>query len=113
MSTRGDGEVRYITSEIVPWKCATHHTLNVTKSTVSAWENRRESPSFRLLPALSSALHTLLDTLIRNVVQHPERTGAETENSSIPRTVSERALLQRFRAMPRKQQRAILDLLVR
>lgn len=86
--------------------------LDVTKSSVSAWENRREAPSFRLLPALANTLHTSLDTLVCNSHPRGEKSKDDTSTRSLlPGTVAERALLMRYRDLSRKQQRALLDLL--
>src|SRR3546814_16364032 len=39
-------------------------SLGITKSSVSAWENGRATPSFRMLPALRRELGRSLDELI-------------------------------------------------
>ena len=45
--------------------------LGITKSSVSAWENGRETPSFRLLPELRRQLRRSLDELICGVLNRP------------------------------------------
>ncbi|WP_442683764.1 helix-turn-helix domain-containing protein [Stenotrophomonas sp. JC08] len=41
--------------------------LGITKSSVSAWENGRETPSFRMLPELRRQLSRTLDELICDI----------------------------------------------
>ena len=82
--------------------------LGVTKSSVSAWENDRETPGFRLLPELRTVLRHSLDELIcggGNRGEVKEAPELYVGNSA------ERALLVRYRALPPKRREALLELL--
>lgn len=86
--------------------------LGVTKTSVSAWENGRETPSFRVLPELRNALKRSLDELICGVdasINTKPQDGdlAEVRVGSI----HERTLLIRFRALPPKKREAFLEVL--
>ncbi|MBT2143965.1 MULTISPECIES: helix-turn-helix transcriptional regulator [unclassified Rhodanobacter] len=91
--------------------------LGITKSSVSAWENGRETPSFRMLPELRRELGRSLDELICGVP--PEAGGIEEgrpkyashEASPAARDEKERALLLRYRSLSAKRRAALLDLL--
>lgn len=93
--------------------------LGITKSSVSAWENGRETPSFRVLPELRRALGRSLDELVCGLP--PGETGAvvgeirspysASEASPMARDEKERALLQRYRGLPARRKAALLDLL--
>ena len=91
--------------------------LGITKSSVSAWENGRETPSFRMLPELRRELGRSLDELICGV--SPE-TGRIEEGrppytahraSSAARDEKERALLLRYRNLSARRRAALLDFL--
>ena len=91
--------------------------LGITKSSVSAWENGRETPSFRMLPELRRELGRSLDELICGV--SPEPSGIEEgrpkytarEASPAARDEKERALLLRYRSLSVRRRAALLDLL--
>lgn len=92
--------------------------LGVTKSSVSAWENARETPSFRLLPELRRLLGRSLDELVCglppdrvNAVGEDKPTYAAREMSSMARDEKERALLLRYRSLPAGRRAALLDLI--
>ncbi len=92
--------------------------LGITKSSVSAWENGRETPSFKMLPELRRALGRSLDELICGVASGDHRqiaegspTYASDESSPVARNEKERALLLRYRNLPVKRRAALLDLL--
>jgi len=83
--------------------------LGVTKSSVSAWENDREAPGFRLLPELRSVLRHSLDELICGAAANR---GEVRETSELyVGNSAERALLVRYRALPPKRREALLELL--
>lgn len=90
--------------------------LGITKSSVSAWENGRETPSFKMLPELRRALGRSLDELICGATD-ARQVGeggpayAHDETSPVARNEKERALLQRYRNLPAKRRVALLDLL--
>lgn len=86
--------------------------LGVTKASISAWENGRETPSFRVLPELRNALKRSLDELICGVgptstTKPHDRDKAELRAGS----VHERTLLVRFRALTAKKREAFLEIL--
>lgn len=83
--------------------------LGVTKASVSAWENGRETPSFRVLPDLRNALKRSLDELICGGDHTTSPTA--TDDSDKVRSAHERALLVRFRALPAKKREAFLEML--
>ncbi|MEW9570166.1 helix-turn-helix transcriptional regulator [Rhodanobacter sp. Si-c] len=90
--------------------------LGVTKSSVSAWENGRETPSFRMLPELRRQLRRSLDELICGtgaVGALSERMvrDAPDETSPVARDEKERALLVRYRSLSPRQRGALLDLI--
>jgi transcriptional regulator with XRE-family HTH domain len=86
--------------------------LGVTKASISAWENGRETPSFRVLPELRSALRLSLDELICGVgaasTIKPHNGGTDELTAC---SVHERTLLVRFRALPAKKREAFLEML--
>lgn len=85
--------------------------LGVTKASVSAWENGRETPSFRVLPDLRVALNQSLDELISGIglgsIAAPENADLELR----ARDDKERMLLVRYRTTPARKREAILELL--
>lgn len=103
--------------------------LGVTKSSVSAWENGRETPSFRMLPELRRQLRRSLDELVCGIQPTESFSGrvpdvlydsADTdtgseyqadETSPAARNEKERALLLRYRTLPAKRRAALLDLI--
>lgn len=92
--------------------------LGITKSSVSAWENGRETPSFKMLPELRRALGRSLDELICGSLPGDSRQIGEgnppyvsDESSPVARNEKERALLLRYRNLPAKRRAALLDLL--
>ncbi len=92
--------------------------LGVTKSSVSAWENGRETPSFRLLPELRWHLQRSLDELVCGVapldsarISERDPQYASAALSPLARSEKERALLLRYRSLPPKRQSALLDLI--
>jgi len=84
--------------------------LGVTKSSVSAWENDRETPSFRLLPNLRGTLKRSLDELICG------QGGARLQDMPADYALQahdthEQALLIRYRNLPARRREAVLELL--
>lgn len=94
--------------------------LGVTKSSISAWENGRETPSFRTLPQMRTVLKRSLDELICGASASSRATGVRdvvgeyVVDDTVPtaRDSKERALLLRYRALPAKRRAALLDLLI-
>ena len=86
--------------------------LGVTKSSVSAWENDREAPGFRLLPALRTALGCSLDELIAGPAGvTAARDVVRVAPELYVGNADEKTLLVRYRALPPKQRQAVLELL--
>lgn len=83
--------------------------LHVSKASISAWENGREAPSFRLLPRIRSVLGVPLDELICGLGEGKGFPASEHVLNT--RSESEAQLLKAYRGLPRKRQKAILDLL--
>ena len=87
--------------------------LGITKSSVSAWENGRETPSFRMLPELRKHLGRSLDELVcgmtpldaRHAIGEGTMPYAAGEASPMARNEKERALLLRYRGLPAKRRR--------
>ena len=86
--------------------------LGVTKSSVSAWENDRETPGFRLLPALRTALGRSLDELVCGaaVAAGPRDAVREAPELYVG-SAEEKTLLVRYRALPPRRREAVLELL--
>lgn len=97
------------------------HAVGVTKSSVSAWENGRETPSTPLLPLLRKALRISLDELICGVGAPTVAPGMgyavnepappDWPATNIARNPTERALLQRLRGLSKARQNAVIELL--
>lgn len=86
--------------------------LGVTKSSVSAWENDRETPSFRLLPNLRSVLKRSLDELICGHGQSGPRVHDLPADYALQaHDTHEQALLTRYRNLPARRREAVLELL--
>ena len=92
--------------------------IGVTKSSVSAWENGRETPSFRLLPELRHHLERSLDELVCGLTPLDSSRISKSDLQYSPmsllpaaRNEKERALLMRYRNLPPKRQLALLDLI--
>lgn len=89
--------------------------LGVTKSSVSAWENGRETPSFRVLPQLRAALRRSLDELICGAPLTPlgvrDESAVYGDPALAARNRDEQALLLRYRALPAKRRTAVLEIL--
>jgi len=86
--------------------------LGVTKSSVSAWENERETPGFRLLPSLRTALGTSLDELVCGpAVAQPGRESIKEAPEVYVGNADEKNLLVRYRALSPKRRQAVLELL--
>lgn len=91
--------------------------VGVTKSSVSAWENGRETPSFHALPRLRAALHRSLDELVCGLAesaresQQESATDRASESSLVARDEKERAVLLRYRSLSARRRAALLELL--
>lgn len=87
--------------------------LGVTKSSVSAWENDRETPGFRLLPELRTTLGRSLDELIcgPTAVSQASRDAVRETSELYVGSPEERTLLVRYRTLPPKRREAVLELL--
>jgi transcriptional regulator with XRE-family HTH domain len=92
--------------------------LGITKSSVSAWENGRETPSFRMLPELRRHLGRSSDELVCGAAPADARQiGDEIliydagDASPAARNEKERTLLLRYRLLPAKRRAALLDLI--
>ena len=83
---------------------------DVTKSSVSAWENGREMPSFKVLPALRKALGVSLDALICGD-EYAYSGENQANNVLSAKDAKEAALLEKYRDMAPKQRKALLDLI--
>jgi len=86
--------------------------LGVTKSSVSAWENERETPGFRLLPSLRTALGASLDELVCGpAVAQAGRESIKEAPEVYVGNADEKNLLVRYRALSPKRRQAVLELL--
>ena len=83
------------------------YELNVTKASVSAWENGREAPGFRLLPRLREVLGVPLDELLCGIGD----LAASPIDVIAIRGEEEAALLKAYRRLPPKRRRGLLDML--
>ena len=87
--------------------------LDVSKSSVSAWENGREKPSFRVLEQLPTLLGCSLDYLL--CVASDQTHADESHEVYLPETCAkdtlERRMLECFRGLSNTKKRAILELL--
>lgn len=86
--------------------------LDVTKSTVSAWENGREVPSFRLLLDMKQVLGVSLDGLVfgddgdgSKVADPKAAYGAQVRNET------EANLIKAYRRLSPKRQKGLMALL--
>lgn len=91
--------------------------LGVTKSSVSAWENGRETPGFRLLDTLRQAVGRSLDELICGAPAIGNIDGSKdapgVDPAAIARNPDERALLVHYRRLPASKRGAWLELIRR
>ena len=93
--------------------------VGLTKSSISAWENSRETPSFHTLPKLREVLHLPLDELIcglssaasGSAIKDQRGEYAAHEGKVVARDAAELALLTRYRSLPGKRRAALLELL--
>lgn len=84
--------------------------LNVTKASISAWENGREGPGFRLLPAIHRVLGVSLDFLICGEGGEAEPTTSAPEKLTT-RNETEAELLRAFRRLPARRRKALLEMI--
>ena len=92
--------------------------VGLTKSSISAWENGHETPSFHTLPRLREALHRSRDELIcgqpatsGSAIKDQRAEYAVHEGKAVARDAAELALLTRYRSLPGKRRAALLELL--
>lgn len=87
--------------------------VEVTKSSVSAWENGRETPSFRVLALLPGVLSCSLDHLVGVGGQAGSagEKSATYQPANCARDASETKLLDLYRSLPGARKKALLDLL--
>ena len=84
--------------------------LDVTKSTISAWENGRDAPGFRLLPKLKAVLGVSLDHLIcGDPVEGASE--SEAEYGAQVRNDAEAQLLKGYRRLSAKRRQGLLDMI--
>ena len=82
--------------------------LGVSKASVSAWENNREMPSFRLLPSMRDVLGVSLDVLIYgDSPSQQEPTAKESQANN----AQELLLLKSFRRSSPARKKALLQIL--
>lgn len=84
--------------------------LNVTKASISAWENGREGPGFRLLPAIRRVLGVSLDSLICGEGGKAEPAASAPEKLTT-RNEAEAELLRAFRRLPARRRKALLEMI--
>lgn len=84
--------------------------LGVTKSSVSAWENGRETPGFKLLSELRRTLQRSLDELVCGIEPAAPRPDGEAKELRVGNE-AERTLLIRYRSLPPRRREAVLELL--
>ncbi len=85
--------------------------VDVTKSSVSAWENGREMPSLRNLPKIRTALNCSLDYLVCGSPFQFEDTRQVSHNILAARDAQEASLLELFRNMATGRRKALLEVL--
>ncbi|MDR1076163.1 MAG: helix-turn-helix domain-containing protein [Xanthomonadaceae bacterium] len=87
--------------------------LGVTKSSISAWENGRETPNFKVLPLMRAILNRSLDDLIYGASSgvRTDREAYLIDNASRAGNRSEQALLTRYRKLPLRRREALLELI--
>ena len=89
--------------------------LGVTKSSVSAWENGRETPGFRVLPKLRTTLTRSLDELVCGLTPSSvagvgdEAGGYVVDDGGL--AARDERLLLRYRSLPAKRRIALLELI--
>ncbi|WP_437879579.1 helix-turn-helix domain-containing protein [Pseudomonas sp. LRF_L74] len=89
--------------------------IGVTKASISAWENDREMPSFSALIRLRDVLKVSLDLLVDGLPDEPSSDANGASGSYLdPRYAHdprEFDLLQRFRSMSVRRQKAFLEIM--
>ncbi|MCR6685936.1 helix-turn-helix transcriptional regulator [Pseudoxanthomonas sp.] len=83
----------------------------VTRASVPAWENDRETPGRRVLLALRTALGRSLDELVCGPDVPQAREAVRESPELYAGNAEERTLLVRYRALPPKRREAVLELL--
>jgi transcriptional regulator with XRE-family HTH domain len=91
--------------------------LGVSKSSVSSWENGRDSPSFRLPPEIGRLLRRSLDDPLRGTSFDSMLASSTPQARSIDpaspaaRNPQELALLLRYRRLSASKRGALLELI--
>lgn len=85
--------------------------LEVTKSSVSAWETGRETPSFRVLEQLSLQLNVSLDHLVHGHGSEAAEPPSQYEPSRFAQDIPEFRLLKLYRALTPTKRKALLALI--
>lgn len=83
--------------------------LNVTKASISAWENGREAPRFSLLPKLRAVLGVSLDYLICGDEEAGVADPAGTFGAEV-RSDAEAQLLKRYRKLSASRRKGLMAL---
>lgn len=89
-------------------------SIDISKSSISAWENNREMPSFKILPSLSRALGHSLDYLVCNSSYGPPsqpNTMQSTPSHLYAKNTKEALLLANYRRLTKKRQQALISLI--
>lgn len=89
--------------------------VDVTKSSVSAWENGREMPGLRNLPKLRAALGCSLDYLVCGTPFQfvDSQFINEKPNHITAKDPQEAGILELFRGLSSKQKKALAEVLRR
>ena len=89
--------------------------LQVTKGSISAWENGRNRPLFEQLVSICDLFRCGADDLLGGEIRHNSVYGvrelSESYDTKRAQQARERNLMAHFRAMSPKLQEALLDIL--
>ena len=85
--------------------------LEVTKSSVSAWETGRETPSFRVLEILSQQLNVSLDFLVLGQGSEAAEQPSHYAIGRFAQDIPETRLLKLYRALTPNKRKALLSLI--
>lgn len=77
--------------------------LNVARSTIAGYETKNRQPSHEKLTALASLFHVSVDYLLDD-----EETISITPSQSVPKPVTERNFLERYRALSAESKKDVL-----
>ena len=89
--------------------------LQVTKGSISAWENGRNRPLFEQLVSICDLFRCSADDLLGGEIRHNSMYGvreiAESYDTKRAQQTRERTLMAHFRAMTPRLQEALIDIL--